>query len=218
MKNVLFTIAFCAVTASTFAQSPKFIEAMKKNLAEMDTTGNAEELLAVANKFERIALAEKKEWLPFYYSALCRTFSIYMTQDASQIDAILDVAQKHANLADSLLPNNSEIVLLKSMILGGRIMVDPMTRGMQYGMQSGMMNAQAMNLDPENPRTYFIMGQGLFYTPEQYGGGKEKGCAQLMIAKQKYETFKPAGELYPDWGKAELEQALMQCSMPAQDE
>jgi hypothetical protein len=218
MKKLLITLAAVAMYLSAFAQSPKFTDAMNKTLAEMDTAETAEELLSVANKFERIALAEKNQWLPFYYAALCRTFTVYMTQDVSKIDPMLDVAQKHANLADSLQPNNSEIVLLKSMILGGRIMVDPMSRGMQYGMQSGMLNTQAMTLDPENPRPYFVMGQALFYTPEQFGGGKDKGCAQLMKAKEKYATFTPASPLHPDWGKEQLEQALSLCAMPAQDE
>ncbi|MFN0275105.1 MAG: hypothetical protein ACKVPJ_05130 [Chitinophagales bacterium] len=212
MKNLLFTLAIFAASATTFAQSPKFNDAMKKALAEMDSSQTADAFMNVANKFERIALAEKNQWLPFYYSGLARSTGAFMTEDKSKVDAILDVAQKHANMADSLQPNNSEIVLLKSMILGGRIMVDPMTRGMQYGMQSSMLNAQSINLDPNNPRAYFMMGQALFYTPEQFGGGKDKGCAQLMIAKEKFATFVPASELHPTWGEDIVDETLTQCS------
>ncbi|MBC8047874.1 MAG: hypothetical protein H7Y00_13835, partial [Fimbriimonadaceae bacterium] len=184
--KIIITV-FIAITSMTvFAQSAKFNDAMTKAITEMDSAKTAEQFLAVANKFERIALAEKNQWLPYYYSALSRTTATFISQNTSEIDAILDVAQKHINVADSLMPNNSEIVLMKGMILGGRIMVDPMSRGMQFGMQSSMLTSQAMTLDPNNPRSYLMMGQSLFYTPEQFGGGKEKGCVQLQIAKEKF--------------------------------
>lgn len=211
MKKI--TMSLCAVlfAATSFAQSAKFTEAMKKTLAEFDSIATAEQCIALSNKFERIASAEKSEWLPYYYAALTRVTSVFLSQDVSTIDANMDAAQALTDKADSLMPNNSEIVLLKSMVLSGRMMVDPMTRGAQYGMQINLLIQKAMQLDPSNPRAYYMMGQGLFYTPPQYGGGADKGCAMLVQAKEKYQTFKPASPLHPKWGEEQVDQILTQC-------
>ncbi len=212
MKKLIPLFVIFITGMTSFAQSAKFTDGMTKALKEMDTIITADQFLSVANKFERIALAEKNQWLPFYYSALARVTSQFIAADYSKMDEVLDVAQKYANTADSLSPNNSEILVLKSMILGGRIMVDPMTRGQLYGMQSSMMINKAMQLDPNNPRAYYIMGQSLYYTPEQFGGGKEAGCKMMHTAKEKYAIFKPATPLDPYWGEDQVDEALKLCA------
>lgn len=214
MKKVNLLIVMLIITSSLFSQSAKYMDAMKKSLAEFNADSTAEQFLAVANKFERIALAEKTEWLPYYYAALSRTFMSFLTEDKSKVDEVLDVAQKYADKADSISPGNSEIMLLKGMVLSGRIMVDPMSRGMQYGMQSSALTQKAMQLNPDNPRSYLMMGQALFYTPEQFGGGKDKGCEMIMISNDKYNTFTPATEISPDWGKEMLMQLVALCTAP----
>ncbi len=187
---------------------------MIKALGEFDTAHTGEQMISLSNKFERIAQAEKDQWLPYYYASLTRATATFLMTDQSKTDEILDVAQTFLNKADSLKPENSEIYVLKSMLLGGRIMVDPVTRGQLYGMQSMMMMNKAMTLDPSNPRSYFMMGQSLFYTPEQFGGGKAPGCKMLETAKEKYAVFKPASDIDPDWGAQQVEDLLKACTAP----
>ncbi|MFZ1633019.1 MAG: hypothetical protein WBP43_04470 [Chitinophagales bacterium] len=215
MKNLFTIICFMSITVASQAQSAKFNDAMTKALAEMDTLKTGDQFMAMSNKFERIALAEKNQWLPYYYAALSRVTATYIYNEPAKNDVILDVAEKYINVADSLMPNNSEIYVVKSMILGGRIMVDPMTRGQMYGMQSMMHLSKAMTLDPENPRSYYVMGLSLFYTPPQFGGGQDKGCEMLNTAKAKYATFKPASDLHPSWGEDQVDETLKQCTPPA---
>ena len=124
MKKLLFILTLALTTSTVFAQSAKYNDAMTKTLAEMDTLKSGDQFMALANKFERIALAEKNMWLPYYYSALARCTAVFIYNDNAKTDAILDVAEKHAKIADSLQPKNSEILVLRSMVLGGRIMVD----------------------------------------------------------------------------------------------
>lgn len=212
MKPTITFLLACICAINAFSQSPKYVESMKKAIAEFATDSTDEQLLSLANKFERIALAEKTEWLPYYYAALTRTYVAFSTKHTDKVDGILDVAQKYAGIADSLQPNNSEIYVLKGMVLSGRIMVDPMNRGMQYGMQSGALMNRAVELDPSNPRAYLMIGQGLFFTPEQYGGGKDKACQVLETAKQKFDAFVPASEISPDWGEDLLMQVFPECT------
>ncbi len=217
MKKIIALMMMSVVATTTFAQNQKYIDAMTKAISEMDTMYTTDQFLSSANKFERIALAERSEWLPYYYAALARVSSQYVAKDYTKTDEVLDVAQKHIGIADSLMPNNSEILLVKAMIIGTRIMVDPMTRGQMYGMQSMMMLSLAMQADPNNPRPYFIMGQSLFYTPPQFGGGPDKACPMLTTAKEKFATFQPASSLHPNWGEEQVGAALKQCTPPPAD-
>lgn len=212
MKRLsLLSIAFL-LTVTSFAQGEKYIGAMKKNLAAMDTSfKNPADLLKLANSFERIATAEKSEWLPFYYAAFCQVNYGFMQQDKSKIDAIADKAAELIKQADSISPNNSEISCIKSMIATCHMIVDPMQRWMQYGQESSSNMEAAMQQDPANPRPYYLKGQGLKYTPEQFGGGCKTAKPQLEIALEKYNTFKAATELHPAWGKEIVEKLIADC-------
>lgn len=59
MKNLFTIICFMSITVASQAQSAKFNDAMTKALAEMDTLKTGDQFMAMSNKFERIALAEK---------------------------------------------------------------------------------------------------------------------------------------------------------------
>jgi len=212
MKKFLLVTGAFFMMASSFAQSEKYIAAMKKNIADIDSAfKNPAYLLTVANNFERIATAEKTQWLPYYYAAFLQVNYGFTEQDKTKVDGIADKATELINKADSLAPNNSEISCIKSMIASCHMMVNPMQRWQQYGpASSGNMQA-AMEQDPNNPRPYFLKGQGLKYTPEQFGGGCKTASVELQTAMDKYATFKPAGELYPDWGKQRTQQLLDEC-------
>ena len=212
MKKLLLITGCFLLMISSFAQSEKFTAAMKKNLAAMDTSfKNPADLIKVANNFERIASAEKIEWLPYYYAAFCQVNYGFMEQDKDKVDAIADKASELIKKADSLAPNNSEISCIKSMIASCHMMVNPMQRWQQYGAESGSNMAAAMKQDPANPRPYYLKGQGLKYTPEQFGGGCKTARPELQTALDKYATFKPAGELHPNWGKEITAQLIKGC-------
>ncbi len=200
-QSILLALFFITFTAS--AQSDKYLGAMKRNLAAMDTAFKApSSLLALANQFERIATVEKNQWLPYYYAALCQVNYGFMEADKSKTDAIADKAEQLILKADSLQPANSEISCIRSMIASCRMMVNPMQRWQQYGQESNEHMQAAMKQDPANPRPYFLKGQGLKYTPEQFGGGCKTALPELQTALEKYAGFVPASELHPNWGKA----------------
>ncbi len=204
-------ITLMIVATKLFAQDNRYHDAMARNIAMLDTATSQKTLLMIANNFERIAFAEQGKWLPYYYSSYAMTRSIYTEKDPSKIDATLDKADKFINTADSLQPKNSEIITIKSFIASARIMVNPMARGAQYGAMSGSLLEQAMALDPGNPRPYLLKGTGAFYTPEQWGGGKDKAAKSLQTALDKYATFKPADDLVPNWGEQRTRDLLAQC-------
>jgi hypothetical protein len=212
MKKLLLLTAVLFLTVLSFAQNERYIAAMKKNLAGMDSSFRTPaDLVKLANSFERIANTEKSEWLPYYYAAFCQVNAGFMEQDKSKTDAIADKATELIKKADSLAPNNSEISCIKSMIASCHMMVNPQERWMQYGQESSSNMEAAMQQDATNPRPYFLKGQGLMYTPEQFGGGCVTAKPQLETALEKYNTFKPASELHPDWGKQIVEKLISEC-------
>ena len=185
---------------------------MKSNIAAIDTAfKNPSNLLSLANNFERIATAEKNQWLAYYYAALCQVNYTYMEQDKSKIDAIADKATALIDKADSLMPNNSEISCIKSMIASSHMMVNPMQRYMEYGPESASNLEAAMKQDPTNPRPEYLKGQGLKYTPEQFGGGCAAAKPVLQSSLDKFNSFKPASEIHPNWGKKRVESLLSEC-------
>jgi len=212
MKKLLLIAGGCFVMLSSFAQSEKFTAAMKKNLAELDSAfKNPAYLLTLANNFERIASAEKTQWLPYYYAAFCQVNNGFMEKDKSKIDAIADKATELINKADSLSPGNSEISCIKSMIASCHMMVNPMQRWQEYGAESNENMEAAMKQDPTNPRPFYLKGQGLKYTPEQFGGGCKTAVPVLETALEKFTAFKPASELHPNWGKEIAQQIVDGC-------
>lgn len=212
MKKLSLLIVITCFTLFAFAQSDKYIAAMKNNIAAIDTSFKTPaNLLTLANKFERIAIAEKNQWLAYYYAALCQVNYTYREQDKTKIDAIADKASEFIDKADSLQPNNSEISCIKSMIASSHMMVNPMQRYMEYFPESASYIDAAMKQDPTNPRPEYLKGQGLKYTPEAYGGGCATAKPVLQSSLDKFNKFKPASDIHPNWGKQRVELLISEC-------
>jgi hypothetical protein len=212
MKKLIILSTIIIASFSSFAQSEKFVAAMKKNIAQIDSAFTKPDLfISLANTFERIATSEKTQWLPFYYAAYCRINYAYMQPNPSGNDAIAEYATNLINKADSLLPNNSEISCIKSMIATLHMMVNPQARWMQYGPLSQKTMAAAIDQDPTNPRPHMLKGQGLKFTPEALGGGCKNALPSLKTAVEKYDTFKPASDIAPNWGKTYTEGMAKEC-------
>lgn len=215
MKKVLsFFIASLMITA-TFAQSEKYTKAMEALVPAIDTTRDHDALITLANSFERIANAEKTQWLPFYYAALANInagFTYAMDggygDKTANIDPLADKAEELINKADALSKDNSEIWLVKKMFVSVKMMGNAMVRFQEYGARATAALETAKKLNPENPRVYLEEGQDLFYTPEQFGGDKQEAKKRLETAVSKFGTFKPESGIHPNWGLGQTKYVL----------
>ncbi|RYY56696.1 MAG: hypothetical protein EOO09_05540 [Chitinophagaceae bacterium] len=207
MKKLLIaSIAFLTV-ATASAQSEKYLAAMKPLVAALDSSFNYDALVASANSFQRIADAEKTQWLPYYYAAYCNVaaaFTLMEKPDASKTDPMADKAEELLNKAEALSKDNSEIYCVRKQIASIRMMADPMSRYMTYGTAATQALARAKTLDPENPRVYLLEAQDQFYTPEQYGGSKTEAKRLFELSKAKYDAARPASDIHPRWGKNQI--------------
>lgn len=216
MKYYLLSVAIL-LTIGSNAQSDKYIKAMEPKVIAVDTTHSTDALLDLANSFERIADAEKTQWLPYYYAALCHVNAGLMMGSANPMGGNADKTDPHAdkaevliNKAAALTKDNSELWIVKKQINTLRMMGDPMNRYMTYGPVASQALEQARKLNPENPRVYLLEGQDKFYTPEQFGGSKTEAKKLFETASQKYDAFKPESSLHPSWGKSQVSYFMSQ--------
>lgn len=203
MKKIIL-LAFTAIFLQpVFSQSEKFIGAMKKSMAEIDSVLSRNEVARlndIAATFERIGDAEKNQWLPFYYAAYCQVTLAFIKNEVSNNDIVADKVDQLIAKADALQPKNSELSLLKAMNTSLRMLVNPMQRWMQYGQKIQEYTQDAMTQDPTNPRPYYFNGVSLKNTPAEFGGGCSTAKPILDKGLELFAAFKPATDLHPNWG------------------
>jgi hypothetical protein len=211
VKNIRFcvfaSVALIGLSVAAFGQSASYKSGMKKCLAQFNSANSKAEFIKAAGSFETLALSEKTEWLPYYYAGLCDALGAFSSAKAD-IDALCDKGDKLAKTADSLSPQNSEVLVLKAMLAAARIPVDEKKRGQKYGGQVSKHANAAIKLNSANPRAYLLKGRALLYTPETFGGGVKKAKPVFETALEKFKTFKPESEFSPLWGKDEVEKEL----------
>nr|MBA4166230.1 hypothetical protein [Chitinophagaceae bacterium] len=175
----------------------------------MDSAKTSNDFKSAADGFERVGDAEKTQWLPYYYAGLSLSIdgwrsgtTLNKDDNAARIKALCDKA--------TAINDNSEICALRNMAATQQMLVDPQGRWQTFGKEAGEALQKGMQMDPKNPRLYYLQGMSLFNTPEQFGGGKAKAKPVFEKAMQLFdaETPKP---LYPHWGKKQTEDVLTQC-------
>ncbi len=207
--KTLITIFLSLVVLTANAQNKNYQEAMASAISQMESSETVSNFQQAANTFERISMTETDEWLPLYYAAYSFIVMSYIDQDMEKKDPYLDKAQQFLDKAFKIAPEESELFALQAFLYPSRITVDPMARGMEY---MGKMNAaldKAIELNPDNPRSYYLRAITLLNMPESFGGGAEVARPLFEKAKEKFDKFEPASPIHPDWGK-EINEMEMQ--------
>ena len=212
MKKLALLFVLTISLSNVFSQNSSYNKVMKKNKDLFIKASNISEYQAVANKFEIIANKETTKWLPLYYVALSKVFMSHQEKDGNKKDLYLDDAQKFVDKAIAINSNESEIVVLQGFLHQARISVSPMSRGQRYSSMSNNSFSEALKINSENPRAYYLMGMNVLNTPAMFGGGKEKALPLFQKAKQKYDTFVETNELLPNWGAEVNKKRLEYCS------
>lgn len=202
MKNVVFIFVLIISGINLYAQSDKYVKAMESNLAKINYQSSAEDLLELGNAFERIAAAEKKEWLPSYYATLMYMYVAQKSmQDKDKLSMAVDKAWQNIELTEEKAGEHDEVLALKAYVYFGYIWKNPMLNGAMYSGKAYGLLEKAMELNPNNPRPYYLKGQNTFYTPAMWGGGAKNAKPLLLTAQEKFNTFEKTTSLMPDWGK-----------------
>jgi hypothetical protein len=207
LTAALFTLFTLLVSAS--GQEDRYNAAMKGAMELLDQASEPGEFTECANRFERIAAAEKNLWLPYYYASYSLVVMSFEEEEGGKRDLVLDRAQELLDWAMELEPDESELHVLQAFLYPSRIMVDPMGRGMLYVEKMFTSLETAKSHNPENPRIYFLEGVNKLNLPPSMGGGAEVARPILEEALEKFKAIDNPDPLWPSWGeeatRAELE-------------
>ena len=209
MKTLMLIITFVGIQALGIAQA--YQPAMEKSIALLQEAKDPVALTDVANRFERIAKAEREQWLPRYYTAYAYIRQATRSETAAQKDEYLNIAQQHLDQAMELQPEESELMTLQGYLQMIRVSIDPASRGQQLAPVATQTLAKALELNPENPRALLMLGQMLYGTDKFFGNDTSKACAMIQQSVVKFEQEDVSDLLMPHWGSETAQKAGKYC-------
>lgn len=208
-KVLLFLIVLF-LSFKTQAQSPAYDSALLVTVQELKAS-SPDKMPDLAARFERLMLISPNDWLPLYYAAYCKTIHSFALQDGEAKDNLLNSAQELLDKAMVTQTKESELWVLQALVYQGRIMVNPMGRGMKYSQKVYEALDSAEKLNAKNPRCFYLRGQNLFNTPKMFGGGKDAAKPNLEKAHELFSNQEAQSPLLPEWGKLDNENLLNNC-------
>jgi tetratricopeptide (TPR) repeat protein len=174
---------------------------MKENIHVLDSVDHYSSILSIAIQFEEISKTEVKEWLPLYYAAYGLLQAAFAVQDNDKRDELTDRAIGMIEKALVLAPAESELYTLMGYAYISKMNTGSTLMDIKYLPKTKQVLNKAEQLNPANPRPYYLNGNITYYTPKIYGGGKEKAMPMLNEALDKFNRFKPVNAIMPVWGK-----------------
>lgn len=211
MKKIFLVLAVVLVSLVSMAQKPEYFQTMGETLGQYANCQSPADFQELGNKFQVIANAEKGEWLPLYYHAHCYILMSFMEQDAAKKDSYLDVAEKSVEKLVKMAPEEAEVFVLQAFYLTGRLVVNPMERGQEYGGLVGQANGKALAIDPTNPRAKMMKIQMDMGSAPYMGLDPKSFCPQAKELLASWDDFKPKSSIHPNWGKEQVEQIVKGC-------
>lgn len=209
--SLVFVFIFVFSFGPAWASGPTYRQAMEESITSLNQASVAEQFLAVANRFERIAQAEKDQWLPWYYAAYATLNRAIQVKEVGEKDKLLDKAQQYLDEATTVEENESELVALQGYVHTIRVTVDPATRGQQLAPLATQTLSRAVQMNPDNPRALFLLGQMRYGTAQFFGANTTEACQLITQAVAKYESVVVKDALLPAWGHENARQMSEQC-------
>jgi hypothetical protein len=214
-KTVLIIVSAFMMYSFAHAQDA-YKQQMQQQVKMLDNANTIREYEQLAANFMRLAQIEKKQWLPYYYSAFCDAKVGWLKQnDPENIEPFVNKANEEVKQAQTLIDTGkqktelSEIYCILSMINRARVFINPTTYGKQYGPAATSYMRLAEKANPDNPRALYLDAWEKFSTPKMWGGDKVKAKELLETANQILANSTVFGT-EPHWGKKEVEDLLNQ--------
>ena len=209
MKKIIYSIITTLLIVGTYqevaAQAGNNVPTEKtrrfllRYVASMDTS-SYETKLNLLRGIEMVAKASNTDWISQYHASFQNAVLSIEKKDTAEVRKMLNKAEEYIKTANSIQPNESEIVLLRAMINGMRIGMNP-SLGATLGPDVMKGYAEAKKLNAENPRVYLVLGESYMYMPEEAGGGMKVAKENLEISLKKFENDKHDDPAWPTWGK-----------------
>lgn len=202
----IITIIALLVSSVLSAQTP-YEQGMTKALG-LWREGKSKE---ASDVMERIASAEKNNWLPNYYVAMINTTEAFNPANKSNASALIEKAQQAQDAATVISPNNAELLVMQAMIYTAMIVQDPMVNGMKYSPKVMELYTKAKFIAPENPRVVYCKAEFEINSAPWTGADVKKLCLDLESAIPLFEKFVAESPFHPKWGLDRANEALKNC-------
>ncbi len=205
MKKVV-TIALFLVATVAIAQD-QYTKGMQKAF-QLWGEGKISE---ASNLFERIATAEKDNWLPAYYVSQVNTVASFGEKDKETLVKQLEKAQEFVDIAKAISPDNSEILVQQAMIHTAYVAFDGATYGMTLSGEVVALYQKAAKLAPENPRVVLSKAEWDMGSARFFGQDVTPYCKEVERSLELFANFKPESEFHPNWGKERAQTVIENC-------
>jgi hypothetical protein len=178
----------------------------------MNQAASIEDFQQVANQFDRIANVEKGNWLPAYHAAYVKVMMAAMEQDLQKKDPYLDAAQQNLDAVETMEHDVVERLALQGFLTMIRMSVDP-ARGMELGMDCGMVVNQAYNMNDQNPRAVLMLAQFNHGSASYMGQDTSESCAMFdeVIKLLDEAESDDSDPFLPNWGRNMASMMQQQC-------
>ncbi|MFN0190266.1 MAG: hypothetical protein ACKVQV_16330 [Bacteroidia bacterium] len=210
MKKIIYSLITALLLVGTYQEvaaqagnnvpSEKTRRFLLRYISFMDTASTPESKETLLKGIEMVANSSKSDWISQYHASFQNAIIGVDKKDTAVANKMLNKAEEFIKTANSIQPKESEIILLKAMINGMRIGINP-SLGATLGPDVMKGYAEAKKLNAENPRVYLVLGESYMYMPEEAGGGMKLAKATLEIALKKFENDTHEDPAWPTWGK-----------------
>jgi tetratricopeptide (TPR) repeat protein len=205
MRRFFLIFTSLAFFGIVLGESPdELILQGKRMIKDANSQWNQEEMLTARSFFENISDLDSRKWLLDYYIAYCdyRLMNYaFSKNDKKAVERFVDHGIEKLEEYMELKTGSSDAHALLSSFYGSKISLDPQL-GPRLGSLSNSAMTKALERGAENPRVHLIRGISYYYTPEQWGGGKDKALASLKESVRLYAQEKTE-PIMPDWGHSE---------------
>lgn len=205
MKKII-TLLTLVFTVCLSAQTP-YEKGMEKafELWKTNQTKEASQL------FERIATAEKDNWLPPYYAATIEIIESFQIKEEATLIAKLNKAQVFLDAANSLSPDNPEILIRQALLHVAYMAFDGQKYGMTMSMKNAALYKKAFELAPENPRVILSKAESDMGAARFFGQSTKPFCENIKKAIELSKKEEITVKFYPKFNVERAEKVLEQC-------
>jgi tetratricopeptide (TPR) repeat protein len=211
MKKIILVALPFLVLQNIFSIDTLYYSTLRKSIDLAYKEYKLENYRQLANCSERIILVYKNEWIPYYYCAYAYINMSFIETNESIVDKYCDKAQELLDAAIKIKPDESELLVLQSMLYFARMAISPMINGPLYLPKASGSLDDAEKLDPGNPRIYYLKGKSIMNTPKFFGGGKEAAIPVFEKALNIYKNYRVKSAVAPSWGSEDALRLYNEC-------
>lgn len=205
MKNII--LVFSLFSIALVSAQDQYAKGMTKALS----LWGEGKIVEASNLFERIAMAEEDNWIPYYYVAQVNTVASFGENDEKKLKQQLDKAKEFVDIAKNISPNNPELLVQEAMINTAWMAYDGATYGPMLSGKNMQIYSQALQLAPDNPRVVYSKANWDMGSARYFGKDTAPYCEDVERALELFATFENNTPFYPSWGEDDAKKVLEQC-------